>query len=259
MICYKSQREIDLMLHAGQVLVRLFERAEPLLKPGVTTKKIDRTLHGWMLEAGCTPSFLGYRGFPAVSCISVNEEVVHGIPGPRALEEGDLVTLDLGVIWKGYHADAARTYAVGRVDELSARLMEVTRKALDLAIQQIGPGARLSAIGGAVQGYAESAGFSVVRDFVGHGIGREMHEDPQVQNYIDEKTLRRDVVMRPGLVIAVEPMVNAGSEAVEVLSDGWTVVTKDGARSAHFEDTVAVTAAGPVVLTRYVEPGVLKV
>lgn len=250
MISYKSQRELDLMLHAGQVLKRLFERVEALLVPGVTTKKVDKDIHSWMLAEGCTPSFLGYYGFPAVSCISVNEEVVHGIPGPRALREGDLVTVDLGVIWEGMHADAARTYAVGKVSDAARKLMDTAREALDLGIAQIVAGARLSAIGGAVQKHAEDRGYSVVRDYVGHGIGRELHEDPQVHNYVDEKTLRRDLLMKPGLVVAVEPMVNAGTHEVVKLADGWTVVTKDRKLSAHFEDTVALLATGPKILTR---------
>lgn len=250
MINYKSQREIELMLHAGQVLVRLFERAEPHLKPGVSTKKLDRLIHEWIIESGCTPSFLGYRGFPAVACISVNEEVVHGIPGSRVLDEGDLVTLDLGVIWKGFHADAARTFGIGKVSDEAQRLIDTTRQSLDEAIAKTVAGGRLTTIGRTVQEYAEHRGFSVVRAFVGHGIGRELHEDPQVHNYVDKNTLRRDVVLKSGLVVAIEPMVNVGSEEVETLSDGWTVVTKDRSLSAHFEDTIAITAEGTKVLTR---------
>ena len=250
MITYKSQREIDLMHHAGQVLVRIFERVEPLVKPGVTTKELDRTIHRWMLDEGCVPSFLGYRGFPAVVCASINEEVVHGIPGGRVIEEGDLLTLDIGVIWKGYQADAARTFPVGKIDEASRKLLDATSAALDRGIEKVVEGRRLWEVGAAVQEFSESLGYSVVRDFVGHGIGRELHEEPQVPNYVDDSLRRRLPTMKKGLVIAVEPMLNVGSERVQILDDGWTVVTKDGEMSAHFEDTIAVTADGPVILTR---------
>lgn len=252
MITYKSKREIDLMLHAGQVLVSIFERSQPLIEPGISTGRLDDIIHDWMVEAGCKPSFLNYRGFPAVSCISVNEEVVHGIPGDRILREGDIVTLDLGVIWKGFHADAARTFFVGEVAEEKRRLVEATRVALDLGIEAIELGGKLSQIGAAVQGHAENLGYSVVKDFVGHGIGRELHEDPQVPNYVDSGVRRRDIVLKKGLVIAVEPMLNVGTDRVAILDDGWTVVTKDKKLSAHFEDTIALTDDGPKVLTRHV-------
>lgn len=251
MIIYKSQREIDLMIYAGQVLARIFDRIRPLVKPGVATSELDAFAHECMREEGCTPSFLGYRGFPAVSCASVNEEVVHGIPADRRLEEGDILSFDIGVIWQGYHADAARTWPIGEVDEDCRKLMDSTATALDLGIETIAVGSRLSAIGAAVQEFAEKSGYSVVRDFVGHGIGRELHEDPQVPNYVDPGVLRRDIVLKKGLVIAIEPMLNVGTERVETMGDGWTVVTKDRRLSSHFEDTIAVTEDGPVVLTRH--------
>jgi methionyl aminopeptidase len=186
-----------------------------------------------------------------VICASVNEEVVHGIPGPRKLENGDLITLDIGVIWKGYHADAARTFAVGSVDEEKKRLIRATAESLDQAIEVIAVGARVWQIGAAVQKYAEERGFSVVKEFVGHGIGRELHEEPQVPNYVDDGMRRRLGSIKAGLVIAVEPMLNVGSDRVKTLDDGWTVVTRDGELSAHFEDTIAVTSDGPIVLTRH--------
>ncbi|MCA9322953.1 MAG: type I methionyl aminopeptidase [Planctomycetes bacterium] len=251
MIYYKSRREIDLMQYAGQVLASLFEKVGPLIKPGVTTEELDRSIHEWMLQEDCIPSFLGYRGFPAVSCISVNEEVVHGIPGPRRLAEGDLVTIDLGVIWKGYHADAARTFGVGAISEEATRLRDATERALDLGIEAIRVGGRVSEVGAAIQSYAEGLGFSVVKDYVGHGIGRDLHEEPQVPNFVDEGRRRRDHLLKRGLVIAVEPMLNVGGEGVETLEDDWTVVTRDRKLSAHFEDTIAITENGPLVLTRH--------
>ena len=252
MISYKSQREIELMRHAGQVLARLFDKIEPTVKAGVTTEQLDQSIHRWMLEEDTVPAFLGYRDFPAVACISINEEVVHGIPSPRrVLKEGDLVTFDIGVIWKGYYADAARTYGVGELAPAAEALLETTRESLERGIAELRAGSRLSNIGAAVQEYAEGAGFSVVRDFVGHGIGRELHEDPQVPNYVSAGVRRRDVTLKKGLVLAIEPMLNAGSERVRTMEDGWTVVTEDRKLSAHFEDSIALTADGPVILTRH--------
>ncbi len=255
MIFYKSRREIDLMQHAGQVLARLFDRMEEKIVPGVTTGQLDESIHRWMLEEGCIPSFLGYRGFPAVSCISVNEEVVHGIPGPKKLVEGDLVTVDLGVIWQGYHADAARSYGVGALSREASDLMKATEEALDRGLEAVSLGGRVSDVGAAVQSHAESLGYSVVKDYVGHGIGRDLHEEPQVPNYVDRGRRRRDHLLKKGLVIAVEPMLNMGTDEVELLDDGWTVVTKDRKLSCHFEDTVAITDEGPVILTRPLETG----
>lgn len=252
MISYKSRHEIELMRHAGQVLAELFEKIEPAVEAGVTTEQLDQRIHEWMLEAGTVPAFLGYRDFPAVACISVNEEVVHGIPSSaRILQEGDLVTFDIGVIWKGYYSDAARTYGVGQLDPEAAMLLSSTRESLERGIEAMQSGGRLSEIGGAVQEFAENKGFSVVKDFVGHGIGRELHEDPQVPNYVNAGVRRRDITLKKGLVLAIEPMLNAGSDRVETLDDGWTVVTSDRKLSAHFEDSIALTADGPVILTRH--------
>lgn len=252
MISYKSRREIELMWQAGQVLARLFDKIEPTVKAGVTTEKLDQNIHQWMLEEDTVPAFLGYREFPAVACISINEEVVHGIPSPsRVLKDGDLVTFDIGVIWKGYYSDAARTYGVGELDPAASKLLETTRESLERGIAALRTGGRLSEIGAAVQENAEGAGFSVVRDFVGHGIGRELHEDPQVPNYVSAGVRRRDMTLKKGLVLAIEPMLNAGSERVRTMEDGWTVVTQDQKLSAHFEDSIALTADGPVILTRH--------
>ncbi len=252
MISYKSRREIELMWHAGQVLARLFDKIEPAVKAGVTTEQLDQNIHQWMLEEDTVPAFLGYREFPAVACISVNEEVVHGIPSPeRVLKDGDLVTFDIGVIWKGYYSDAARTYGVGTLESAAARLLATTRESLERGIAALKVGSRLSDIGAAVQEYSEGAGFSVVRDFVGHGIGRELHEDPQVPNYVSAGVRRRDMTLKKGLVLAIEPMLNAGSERVRTMEDGWTVVTEDRKLSAHFEDSIALTEDGPLILTRH--------
>jgi methionyl aminopeptidase len=197
-------------------------------------------------DAGSTPAFLGYRGYPATLCVSLNETVVHGIPDKRRLEEGDIVSVDIGVVSHGFVGDAAATFACGRTDDASARLMDATSAALGAGIEKCAPGNKLSDISHAVQQVAEGAGFSVVRDFVGHGIGREMHEDPQVPNYGPPG---RGPVLEAGMTLALEPMVNAGTWEVEVQQDGWTVITADRKRSAHFEHTVAVTADGPWVLT----------
>jgi methionyl aminopeptidase len=199
---------------------------------------------------GATPEFKGYRGYPASSCISVNEQVVHGIPGNRRLKEGDIVGIDVGARYKGYVGDNAATIPVGKVAAEASRLVETTRECLERAVAECVPGRRLSDIGRAVQSHAEARGYSLVREYAGHGIGTRMHEDPQVPNYVDAATLRRDVVLSEGLCLAIEPMLNAGSADVYVLDDEWTVVTKDGSLSAHWEDSVAVTKDGPVVLTR---------
>ena len=196
---------------------------------------------------GAEPSFLGYRGFPASLCVSINEEVVHGIPGPRVLEEGDIVSLDFGAIYKGYHGDAAITVGVGKIDQAAQELVETTRGALEAAIGQCRPGNHLGDVSWAIQDYAESRGYSVVRQYVGHGIGRSMHEDPQIPNY---GSPGRGLLLKPGMTFALEPMVNMGTYLTEVLDDNWTVATEDRKLSAHFEHTVAITEDGPEILTR---------
>jgi methionyl aminopeptidase len=247
-IVLKSPREITLMREAGQILVAAMRMCRDLVKPGVSTLEIDREVEALIRERRAKPAFKGYRGFPATICASINEEVVHGIPAAtRRLEEGDIVGLDLGAIVDGYYADAAMTLPVGEVSERARRLIEVTREALDLAIAQARPGRRLGDVSAAVQRHAERAGFGVVRSFVGHGIGRELHEDPQVPNFGEPG---KGPLLRPGMVLAIEPMVTMGHWEVRVLKDRWTAVTEDGSLAAHFEDTVAVTDAEPDVLTR---------
>jgi methionyl aminopeptidase len=216
----------------------------------VTTAELDAVAERVIAEHQATPEFKGYESFPAACCISVNDEIVHGVPGARELREGDLVTVDVGARIDGYVGDNAATVAVGRVDAVSRRLLETTRLCLEDAVRACRVGARLSDLGRAIQTRAETAGFQVVRDFAGHGIGVRLHEEPPVPNYVDERVLARDLVLEQGLCLAIEPMICAGDGRVRELEDGWTVVTADGSRSAHFEDVVALTPDGPVVLTR---------
>ena len=244
----KTAAELEKMAASGRELARVFREMRSLIGPGAVTAGIDTAVERMIRDAGCVPSFKGYNGFPAACCISVNDVVVHGIPSSRALAEGDIVGIDIGLIRDGYHADSAETFAVGAVDEESARLLQVTRECLELAIRQARAGNRISAIGIAVETRARADGFSVVETLVGHGIGRAMHEDPQVPNYRSYAV--PDPVMGAGLVIAIEPMINAGTKRVVTDEDQWTIRTADGKRSAHFEHTVAVTADGPWILTR---------
>lgn len=250
MIVLKSPREIELLREAGRIARWALDAARALVRPGITTDAIDAEVERVIRSHGATPEFKGYHGFPASSCISINEQVVHGIPGKRKLKDGDVVGIDVGARLKGFVGDNAATVAVGEVSPAAKQLIETTRECLELAIEQCRPGRRLSDIGRAVQGLAESRGFSLVRDYAGHGIGTRMHEDPQVPNYVDEVTLRRDMVLKEGLCIAIEPMLNQGGPEVRTLDDDWTVVTRDGSLSAHWEDSVAITKDGPVVLTR---------
>ena len=252
MIQIKSKRELDKMREAGRHVGEILVQLAALAKPGVTTADLDRAARAEIRTRGLTSSFLGYAPgqappFPAVLCASVNEEIVHGIPGGRRLAEGDLLKLDFGAICDGFHADAALSLAVGPVDDESRRLLGTTRESLEAGIRELVPGKRLGDVGAAVQECVESAGFSVVRDFVGHGIGRAMHEPPQLPNFGKPGRGQR---LREGMVFAIEPMVNAGTWEVEVLADGWTAVTADRRRSAHFEHTVAITDHGPEILTR---------
>lgn len=238
------------MTAAGRILSRVLEFVRPRIVPGTTTGAIDEAVHAFIVREGGRPSFLGLYGFPKSICASVNEEVVHGIPGDRVLKDGDIFSVDVGVLYKGFHADAARTWAVGAVSDEARRLMEVCARSLDRGIGAMLPGNRLSAVSRAVQQEIEGAGFSVVEKYVGHGIGRELHEDPQVPNFVSPNLLRNDLVLTPGLALAIEPMANAGDRDVRVLSDHWTVVTADGRLSAHFEDTVILTEAGSILPTR---------
>jgi methionyl aminopeptidase len=248
-IIYKSPEEIDKMRKAGRIVAGTIDRVLATVRPGVTTAQLDEVAEAYILEQRATPSFKWYRGtFPASICTSLNDEIVHGIPSKkRVVREGDVLSLDFGAIWDGFHADSAVTIVVGDPRSPDAeKLVRVTEEALEAGISQIRPGGRLSDIGAAVQQVAEGAGFSVVREYVGHGIGRALHEDPQIANYGDPG---RGPVLKPGLVVAVEPMVNVGGWETRVLADDWTVVTEDGSLSAHFEHTIAVTEDGHEVLT----------
>ncbi len=246
MLILKSLDEIEKIRKASRIVARVLAEMETLVRPGVTTHDLDRRAEEIMKSEGAKPAFKGYRGYPATLCISVNEQVVHGIPSDRVLEEGDIVGIDCGTIVEGFYGDAARTFPVGKVDAESRRVIDVTRESLEAGIRKVAVGNRVHDISWAVQEYVEKAGYSVVRDFVGHGIGRNLHEEPQVPNFGKPGTGIRLV---PGMVLAIEPMVNVGSHEVRVLSDGWTAVTVDGSRSAHFEHTMALTEQGCEVLS----------
>jgi methionyl aminopeptidase len=243
----KSAREIGLMRAGGHILADVMDRLRERVKPGMSTLEIDEDVEAFIRSRGALPAFKGYRGFPATVCISINDEVVPGIPSAhRRIKEGDIVGLDLGCIVEGYYADCAFTLAVGDVPPKVQQLLDVTRESLDVAIAECRAGRRLSDVSHAVQAHVEGHGFSVVRAFVGHGIGRALHEDPQIPNFGDPG---RGPQLRPGMVLAIEPMVTMGSWEVKVLDDGWTAVTRDGSLAAHFEHTIAVTDDGPEVLT----------
>jgi methionyl aminopeptidase len=246
-IVIKSRDEVERIAEACRIVAEALEAVREAVAPGVSTRELERMAEEVILARGGRPAFKGYRGYPASICTSVNEQVVHGIPSDRRLEEGDIVSIDLGVVLRGYYGDAALTVPVGRVSPETESLMEATREALDRGIEQVRAGNRVSDISHAVQRHAEARGFSVVRDFVGHGIGTQLHEEPQVPNFGRPGT---GVRLREGMTLAIEPMVNAGGHEVRVLPDGWTAVSADGSLSAHFEHTVAVTADGARVLTR---------
>jgi methionyl aminopeptidase len=247
-IMIKTPQEIEKMRRSGQVVREILEHVRKFVKPGATTQDLEVAAVQKMDELGAKPAFKGYRGYPCVLCTSVNEEVVHGIPSAeRVLRDGDIVSIDTGVIIDGFYGDSAITVAVGeKVNPKTKKLLEVTQASLASGIEAIRPGATLGDVGAAVQEVVEASGFSVVREFVGHGIGTRLHEDPQVPNYGRRGQGQK---LRAGMVIAIEPMVNAGKPEVQVLSDGWTAVTQDGSLSAHFEHTVAVTDEGAVILT----------
>jgi methionyl aminopeptidase len=246
-ITRKNREQIALMRRAGRVVAEMHEVCTRAAKSGATTLDVDAAAREVLQRRGARSNFLGYNGFPAVVCTSPNDVIVHGIPSADVvLEEGDILSIDCGAIIEGWHADAAVTVPVGEIDDESTRLIEVTRRSLQAAIDQVVEGHRLGDVGAAVEGIAERAGFTVVREYVGHGIGTAMHEDPQVPNY---GPAGRGMKLKEGHVLAIEPMVNAGTAATRLLDDGWTVVTADGRRSAHFEHTIAVTDHGPEVLT----------
>jgi methionyl aminopeptidase len=246
MIIYKSPAEIDLMREAGGILADALAHLQTMAQPGVTLLDLDREADRFIRARGCVPGFIGYEGYQHAICTSVNDQVVHGIPTNRKLREGDLLSLDAGLIFRGFWADAGLSVGVGKVSPLAQRLMDVTRESLDLGIATAGAGNRIGDISAAVQRHVEQAGFSVVRQFVGHGIGRDMHEDPQVPNF---GIAGQGPLLKPGMVLAIEPMVNAGGPDVALLGDGWTVVTVDHSLSAYFEHSVAITTDGPEILT----------
>jgi methionyl aminopeptidase len=247
MIVCRSAAELERMRDAGRLVGEVLTELASRIAPGVTTADLDAMAEERIAKSGATPAFKGYHGYPATICASINEEVIHGIPsGRRMLNEGDILSIDVGVSLNGYFGDSAITVPVGKVSEPAAALLRATEESLYKAIERVRPGGRISDIGHAVQRHVEANGFSVVREFVGHGIGQRMHEEPQVPNYGEPG---RGPRLAEGMVLAIEPMVNAGKPAVKVLADGWTAVTKDGSLSAHFEHTVAVTADGPWILT----------
>jgi len=243
----KSNREIEIMRTAGKIVAEVLEKLKEVIQPGITTKEINKLAEEYIRKNGAIPAFLGYEGYPASVCTSVNEEVVHGIPGPRVLNEGDIVGIDVGVFYEGYCGDAARTYEVGCCSDEAKRLIKVAEESFFAGLEKAYVGNRLYDISHAIQTHVESNGYSVVRSLVGHGIGKKMHEEPQVPNY---GLPHRGPRLMAGLTLAIEPMINAGKYHVKTLSDGWTVVTSDGSLSAHYENTIVITANGPEILTK---------
>lgn len=246
MIAIKNSRELRAMKEACIISARALQLAGKAIEPGVTTGEVDRIVRQYIESEGATPSFLGYGGFPASACISINEQVIHGIPGKRVIHAGDIVSVDVGACLNGFHGDNAATFAAGEVSSEAQALMDATRESLYEGIRAAVAGGRVGDIGAAVQRYVEVRGYSVVRQFVGHGVGTNLHEDPSVPNF---GTPGRGPRLLPGMTLAIEPMINAGTGDVRILGDGWTTVTKDGRLSAHFEHTVAITDHGPEILT----------
>ena len=246
MITLKNSHEIELMRRAGKITAAARALAGEMVKPGVTTQEIDREVERFIRKEGAIPSFLNYNGYPGSICISVNDEIIHGIPGKRVLREGDIVSVDVGAFIGGYHGDCAATFACGRISPEAQDLIDVTRQSFFEGIQFAKKGYRVLDISAAVQAYAESHGYSIVREYVGHGIGRNLHESPEVPNFGNPG---RGVRLLPGMTLAIEPMVNAGSAAIQLLSDGWTVKTRDGKNAAHYENTILITDGEPEILT----------
>lgn len=253
MISIKSKHELDIMKKAGEILARTLEKVESMIKPGVTTLELDRVAEEFIRKNGAIPSFKGYKGlpgaidYPASICASINNEVVHGLPGLNELKNGDIISIDIGVYIDGFHSDAARTYPVGEISRRAENLIRVTRESFYEGIKKAVKGNHIVDISAAIQEYVEKNGYSVVRDYVGHGIGREMHEPPQVPNY---RTRGRGPRLESGMTLAIEPMVNEGGWHVHLLENKWTVVTADGSLSAHYENTIAITDEGPIILTK---------
>lgn len=242
----KSKDEIELMRAAGRIVAETLDLVASEIHEGMTTQQIDKLVEDFIRSKGAVPSFKGYHGYPASACVSVEDEVVHGIPGKRVIRDGEVVSVDVGACLEGFHGDSARTYSIGQVSDQKRKLLEYTKKALEAGIDKAKKGNKLGAISSAVQQVAESQGYGIVRELVGHGIGREMHEEPQVPNFGSPND---GPVLKPGMVLAIEPMINLGTFRVKTMPDGWTIVTADGQPSAHFEHTVAITENGPDILT----------
>ncbi|QGQ44014.1 type I methionyl aminopeptidase [Metabacillus sediminilitoris] len=247
MIICKTQRELEIMREAGRIVALTHQELQKYVKPGITTKELDAIAEKYIRRCDAIPSFKGYNGFRGSICVSVNEELVHGIPGDRLLREGDIISIDIGAKYNGYHGDSAWTYAVGEISDEAQRLLNVTEESLYRGLKEAKPGDRLSNISHAIQTYVEEHNFSVVREYVGHGVGQELHEDPQIPHYGPPNKGPR---LKPGMVLAIEPMVNAGTRYVKTLADEWTVVTVDGKICAHFEHTIAITEIGYEILTK---------
>ncbi len=247
MISIKSKYEIELMKAAGRVTCETLKLMEELVKPGVSTLELDKAAEKYIRSQGCVPSFKGYGGFPGSICASVNDEVIHGIPDNRILKEGDIISFDVGACYKGYHGDAARTYGVGKISDEAQRLIDVTKQCFFEGLKFAKDGFRVSDISGAIQKHAEENGYSVLREYCGHGLGKELHEDPEVPNYVAHG--RRGVRLKPGMTIAVEPMVNEGTRDIYVADNDWTVLTQDGKLAAHYENSILITNDEPFLLT----------
>ncbi|MFS0594569.1 type I methionyl aminopeptidase [Cytobacillus horneckiae] len=247
MIISKTQREIDIMREAGRIVALTHQELQKYIAPGITTKELDTIAEKFISKHDAFPSFKGYNGFSGSICASVNNELVHGIPGDRVLNDGDIISIDIGAKYNGYHGDSAWTYPVGKIDKETQHLLDVTEDSLYIGLKEAIPGERLSNISHAIQTYAETKGFSIVREYVGHGVGQDLHEEPQIPHYGPPNTGPR---LKPGMVLAIEPMVNAGSRYVKTLTDNWTVVTVDGKMCAHFEHTIAITDIGYEILTK---------
>ena len=247
MIIIKNSEQLDLMRHAGRITAEALLVAKDAIRPGITTAEIDTKIRRYIEKCGATPAFLGYGGFPGSACISINDEVIHGIPSAkRELCEGDIVKVDVGARFRGYNGDSARTFPVGKVSDEALRLISVTEKSFYEAMKYARAGYRVGDIGSAIESFVISNGFGIVRSYTGHGVGRELHEEPEIPNY---GRAGRGARLYPGMTLAIEPMVNAGTEGVKVLSDGWTVVTLDGKLSAHYENSIAITDGDPIILT----------
>ncbi|KGX90367.1 methionine aminopeptidase [Pontibacillus halophilus JSM 076056 = DSM 19796] len=247
MIITKTPREIEIMRHAGKIVALTHQELQKHIVPGITTNQLDEIADKFIRSKDAIPSFKGYNGFRGSICTSVNEELVHGIPGDRKLEEGDIISIDIGAKYKGYHGDSAWTYPVGKIDEETQRLLDVTEQCLFEGLKEAKANVRLSNISHAIQSYVEPQGFTIVREYVGHGVGQELHEDPQIPHFGPPNKGPR---LKPGMVLAIEPMVNAGERYVQTLADDWTVVTEDGKMCAHFEHTIVITEEGYEILTK---------